>query len=157
MTASDQPFWRTKRLEQLNSEEWEALCDGCGQCCLLKLEDVDTGDIHHTRLTCRLLDIGACRCTDYANRHREVADCVVMRPDNIDELSWLPATCAYRLVAEDKDLHWWHPLVSGRAETVHEAGVSVRSWARSEVGVPESRLDRYIVPDPAVQRPAGVK
>lgn len=150
--SADQPFWRTKTLAQLDSEEWEALCDGCGQCCLVKLEDADTAELYHTRLACRLLDVGACRCTDYANRHRQVDDCVVLQPENLDELDWLPSTCAYRLVHEGKDLYWWHPLVSGRPETVHEAGVSIRGWARSETGVPTERLDFYIVSDPASRR-----
>lgn len=155
MTASDQPFWRTKSLDQLDSGEWEALCDGCGQCCLLKLEDSETEELYHTRLACRLLDIGKCRCSDYENRHQQVADCVVMRADNLADYSWLPATCAYRLIDECKDLFWWHPLVSGRQETVHEAGISVRGWARSETGVPEARLDYYIVPDPSKRKVKG--
>ena len=149
MSAPDQPFWRRKTLDQLTRTEWESLCDGCAQCCLVKLEDADTGELFHTRLACHLLDIGACRCTDYPNRHARVPDCVRLSPVSIGDLSWLPGTCAYRLVAAGEDLPWWHPLVSGDPETVHQAGISIRSWARSEADVPEDRYDRYVVPDPA--------
>lgn len=149
MSRADQPFWRRKRLEEMTAREWESLCDGCGQCCLLKLEDADTGELFHTKLSCRLLDIGACRCGDYENRHERVADCARMTPESVPRQEWLPATCAYRLVAEGRDLYWWHPLVSGDPETVHRAGVSVRGWAQSETGVPESHLDRFVVPDPS--------
>ena len=139
------PFWRTKTLAELDATEWEALCDGCGRCCLLKLEDEDTGVVHDTRLACRLLDIGACRCKDYANRHAKVPDCVRIDAQSVPTLRWLPATCAYRLVAEGQDLAWWHPLVSGSPETVHQAGISVRGFARSEVGVSGRDLERYII------------
>ncbi|MGI9382666.1 MAG: YcgN family cysteine cluster protein [Methyloligellaceae bacterium] len=149
MSASDQPFWRRKTLEQMTRAEWELLCDGCAQCCLIKLEDVDSGDLFHTRLACRLLDISVCRCTDYGNRHTQVPDCVHLATDSIGDLTWLPSTCAYRLVASGQDLPWWHPLVSGDPETVHQAGISVRSWARSEVGVPEDNYQRYVVRDPS--------
>jgi uncharacterized cysteine cluster protein YcgN (CxxCxxCC family) len=154
MERSDQPFWRRKGLDQFTAQEWESLCDGCGQCCLLKLEDEDTGELYHTRLTCRLLDIGACRCTDYENRHERVNDCALVIPDTIDDLDWLPHTCAYRLVMEGRDLYWWHPLVSGDPGSVHEAGISVRGWARSETGVPQDQIDRYVIQDPSRRRPA---
>jgi uncharacterized cysteine cluster protein YcgN (CxxCxxCC family) len=121
-----EPFWKTKPLEAMSKAEWESLCDGCGKCCLSKLEDEDTGEIHWTSIGCRLFDAGTCRCSDYANRLKKVSDCVKLTPRNVRTLSWLPSSCAYRLVAEGKDLAWWHPLVSGRAETVHEAGISVR-------------------------------
>jgi len=127
-----QPFWRRKRLDEMTPEEWESLCDGCGKCCLHKLEDVDTGDIALTNVSCRYLDLGTCRCSDYANRQRNVSDCVALSPDTVAGLRWLPDTCAYRLVAEGHDLHWWHPLVSGDPATVHEAGISVRGKAISE-------------------------
>lgn len=149
MGHDDQPFWRRKALSQLSHEEWESLCDGCGQCCLVKLEDEDTGELIHTRLACRLLDIGACRCRDYGNRHSKVPDCAELTPQTVRYLSWLPSTCAYRLVAEGKDLLWWHPLVSGNPETVHEAGASVRSWARSETGIPEDRVVDFLIKDPS--------
>jgi uncharacterized cysteine cluster protein YcgN (CxxCxxCC family) len=131
VAARTTPFWRRKRLDQMSKAEWESLCDGCGRCCLNKLEYSD-GTIEHTEVACRLLDGTTCRCTRYAERHRLVPDCVVLTPDNVDDLSWLPPSCAYRLVAEGKDLHWWHPLVSGDPETVHTAGVSVRGRTVSE-------------------------
>lgn len=121
-----EPFWRVKALEDMSSREWESLCDGCARCCLIKLEDEDTGTIHYTDIGCTLLDAGACRCRNYANRQQRVADCVRLTPEAVRRLDWLPSTCAYRLVAEGRDLAWWHPLVSGDPNTVHAAGVSVR-------------------------------
>lgn len=128
-------FWRQKSLSEMSSEEWESLCDGCGKCCLVKLIDDETEELQHTRVACELLDIGACRCGDYANRHTIVPDCIKLDPAAIEELSWLPETCAYRLVADGKDLAAWHPLVSGDPESVHAAGISVRAWAISETKV----------------------
>jgi uncharacterized cysteine cluster protein YcgN (CxxCxxCC family) len=119
------PFWR-KPLESLNSSEWEALCDGCGRCCLVKLEDEDTGKFYFTDISCRLLDANACRCADYPRRKAKVPDCVKLTPKRVREIAWLPPTCAYKLVAEGRDLYWWHYLKSGSRDTVHEAGVSVR-------------------------------
>lgn len=108
------------------------MCDGCGLCCLHKLEDAETGEVHYTNVACRLLDLGSCRCGRYADRHRLVPDCLRLDPGNVAALAWLPPSCAYRLVAEGRDLPWWHPLVSGDPETVHRAGVSVRGRAVSE-------------------------
>jgi uncharacterized cysteine cluster protein YcgN (CxxCxxCC family) len=124
--AADEPFWRVKGLESLSPAEWESLCDGCGRCCLVKLEDEDTGAIHYTDVGCTLLDEAACRCHDYENRQGKVPDCVRLTPKAVRTLSWLPPSCAYRLLAEGQDLYWWHPLVSGDADTVHAAGISVR-------------------------------
>ena len=120
------PFWNRKRLEEMSADEWESLCDGCARCCLLKLEDVHTGEVAYTDIACRLLDQGSCRCSDYRNRSDRVPDCVRITPELARSGGWLPSTCAYRLVAEGKDLFWWHPLVSGDPETVHRAGISVR-------------------------------
>ena len=106
--------------------EWESLCDGCARCCLVKLEDEDNGEIAYTDVGCTLLDAGTCRCRDYGNRQAKVADCVRLTPEAVRTLTWLPPTCAYRLVAEGRDLYWWHPLVSGDPQSVHAAGMSVR-------------------------------
>jgi uncharacterized protein len=120
------PFWKRKTLAELTNIEWESLCDGCGRCCLVKLEDEDSGEIAYTDVACKLLDGEGCRCRDYENRQSAVPDCVRLTPDVVTSLSWLPPTCGYRLVSEGRDLPWWHPLVSGNAETVHLAGISVR-------------------------------
>jgi uncharacterized cysteine cluster protein YcgN (CxxCxxCC family) len=121
------PFWKTKSLEEMTVVEWESLCDGCARCCLVKLEDEDTGEIHFTDVGCALLDAKTCRCRDYRRRSRRIPDCVRLTPAIVRKLSWLPVTCAYRLVAQGKDLPDWHPLVSGSPESVHEASVSVRN------------------------------
>jgi uncharacterized cysteine cluster protein YcgN (CxxCxxCC family) len=139
-------FWKTKTLEQMSDAEWESLCDGCGRCCLEKLEDEDTGQIHFTHISCTLLDAGACACKDYGNRSEKVPDCVRLTAENVRSLNWLPPTCGYRLVAEGRDLYWWHPLVSGSADTVHEAGVSVRGRVvATEDEVPLEDWEDHIV------------
>lgn len=139
----------------MNEAEWESLCDGCGRCCLNKLEDADTGEIFFTDVACRLFDAGACRCTDYPNRHTRVADCIPLTAENAGELTWLPPTCGYRLIAEGRDLYWWHPLVSGDPRSVHAAGISVRGRVLSEVDVPETALENYIVKWPG-ELPGGL-
>lgn len=144
-TDDDQPFWQRKRLDEMDHAEWESLCDGCGRCCMLKLEDEDTDIVYMTRLSCKLLNIGQCRCSDYENRHERVPDCLSLTPEMVDELGWLPQTCAYRLISEGSDLAWWHPLVSGSAATVHEAGVSVRDWAIPETAARAEELHKYLV------------
>ncbi|TDT92694.1 MULTISPECIES: YcgN family cysteine cluster protein [Azorhizobium] len=120
-----EPFWRTVPLARMTPEQWESLCDGCGRCCLVKLEDEDTGEIAYTDIGCRLLDGETCRCTDYPNRQAQVPDCVRLTPEAVMTIGWLPPTCAYRLLDEGKDLPWWHPLVSGDPATVTAAGISV--------------------------------
>lgn len=140
------PFWRSKTLEEMTAAEWESLCDGCGRCCLVKLEDEDTGRIHATDIGCRLFDAGTCRCRDYPNRSASVPDCVTLTPHAVRTLSWLPPSCAYRLVAEGRDLPWWHPLVSGDPETVVTAGVSVRGKVHAnEDEVAEEEIVERIV------------
>jgi len=139
-------FWRVKSLEEMTTAEWESLCDGCARCCLVKLEDEDSGEIHFTDLGCKLLDAETCRCRDYRRRRRRVPDCVKLTPEAVRKLSWLPVTCAYRLLAEGRDLAWWHPLVSGSPDTVREAGVSVRGRvAASERDAPIELWPEHIV------------
>lgn len=137
------PFWRTKTLEQMTPAEWESLCDGCGLCCLIRLEDEDTGEIIPTRVACRLFDAKTCRCADYANRKAKVPDCIKLTPGNIEDLMWMPKSCAYRRLHEGRDLAWWHPLVSGDPETVHRAGVSVRgeTISEAELARPDDAMD----------------
>lgn len=140
-----EPFWKWKSLAEMTAEEWESLCDGCGRCCMLKLEDEDTEQIYMTRIACKLLDIGKCSCKDYSKRHDKVPDCLRLTVDLVASLTWLPDTCAYRLVQQGDELAWWHPLVSGDPETVHQAGVSVRTWAMTETPTRADQLHRYIV------------
>ena len=137
------PFWESKSLEEMFESEWESLCDSCGQCCLFKLEDADTGEYALTDVACRFLDHDTCQCSDYKNRQRNVPDCVKVTSSNIAELRWMPETCAYRLLAEGKPLNWWHPLVSGDPETVHTSGASVRGKAISEDMVDD--LEEHVV------------
>lgn len=140
------PFWRTKTLGEMSRAEWESLCDGCAKCCLIKLQDTESDRVDYTDVACHLLDAGQCRCTDYANRHRRVPDCVRLGPDRLDEIiGWMPSTCAYRLLAEGRDLPDWHPLVSGDPESVHRAGVSVRGRVVSEPGLGDEDLEAHIV------------
>ena len=126
------PYWRTKRLEEMTREEWESLCDRCGRCCLHKLRDEATNELSFTNVSCRLLDLETCQCSDYERRRRRVPDCVSLTPETLKEIDWLPPTCAYRRLRDGKDLLWWHPLVSGDPDTVHQAGISVRGRAISE-------------------------
>jgi len=141
----DVPFWHSKLLDEMTDAEWESLCDGCGRCCLHKLEDEDTGELHFTRVSCRLLDTESCRCSDYANRFAQVPDCLTIKPLDAQKLSWLPSTCAYRLVSEGKALEKWHPLVSGSPNSVIEAGVSMAHLCISETVVPLHEFEHHII------------
>ncbi|WP_321345891.1 YcgN family cysteine cluster protein [Breoghania sp.] len=156
MTSTDpqaEPFWRAKSLEALTPAEWESLCDGCGRCCLNKLEDWDTGQIEWTNIACTLLDGETCRCRDYENRQATVPDCVQLTPSEVRTLTWLPPTCAYKLVADGHDLYWWHPLISGSSETVHEAGISVRGRTISEDGMELEDYENHLVDWPLIDGP----
>ncbi|HRK69179.1 MAG TPA: YcgN family cysteine cluster protein [Hyphomonas sp.] len=140
-------YWKRRSLAEMSRAEWEALCDGCGKCCLEKLEDPFSGEISYTNVACRLLDVGTCRCTRYAERRRFVPNCEALTPESILALEWLPKSCAYRLLAEGQALPAWHHLVSGDPDMVHRVGVSVRGRA-----VPERRagpLEHHIVTWPA--------
>lgn len=150
MSAPDPPFWQTKALADMTEAEWESLCDGCGKCCLVGLEDADTGEIYLTDVACKLLDGQTCRCKDYPGRKAIVPDCVKLTPDNVGTLAWLPKTCAYRLVHEGKPLKAWHPLVSGDPESVHAAGVSVRGKTRPEGKLKPRQLIKRITRWPEV-------
>jgi uncharacterized cysteine cluster protein YcgN (CxxCxxCC family) len=139
------PFWRRLTLAEMSTEQWESLCDGCARCCLIKLEDEDSGDVAYTRVACRLLDQDQCRCTRYPERHRLVPDCVHLGPEEASAFHWLPLSCAYRTLAEGRDLADWHPLVSGDADSVHAAGISIRGRILSEEAVHPDGLDEHIV------------
>jgi uncharacterized protein len=145
MVEQEQPFWKRKTLEEMTRQEWESLCDGCARCCLYKLEDEDTGEIYYTNVVCRLLDTHRCRCTAYEERSRLMPTCLVLDADRVKQLQWMPKTCAYRLVAEGKDLEAWHPLVSGDPESVHKAGISVRKRTVAEKDIDMDYLEDYIV------------
>ena len=147
-----EPFWKTKTLAQMTRPEWESLCDGCGRCCLNKLEDEDTGQFIYTRAACKLLDLKTCQCTDYVNRASKVPDCVALTPRNVAELGWLPESCAYRRLNEGRGLAWWHPLVSGTADTVRQAGISVENKAYTEVGIKIDELVHHMWKLPKAKR-----
>lgn len=136
-------FWEEKPLEALDRAEWESLCDGCGKCCIHKLEDDETGELYPTNVACKLLDRHSGRCSDYRHRRAYVPECVRLTPKLLRELDWLPESCAYRLRAEGKPLYDWHPLISGDPESVHRAGQSVRGWTISEIDAGD--LESHIV------------
>lgn len=142
-------FWANVPMDKMTQKEWEALCDGCGKCCLNKLEDEETGEVVLTRVACRLLDDSTCLCSQYPIRHQFVPECIVMSPKTIAEnMYWLPQTCAYRLVTEGRDLYHWHPLISGDPMSVHEAGVSIRGLTVPEFEVDDDDWENHIIEEP---------
>jgi len=140
-----QPFWKRKPLAALSEDEWESLCDGCGRCCLHKLEYERSGEIRYTCIVCRYFDEPTCRCTRYAERTVLVPACLRLRPETVHRIPFLPETCAYRLIVEGRDLPWWHPLVSGSPDTVHAAGISVRGRVLREDFVHPDGWEEMIV------------
>jgi uncharacterized protein len=147
MTGTLRPrFWETVPLRQMTPAEWEALCDGCGKCCLQKLEYDDTGEVAFTRVACRLLDGDTCRCLHYETRRTYVPDCVTLTPKTLPKVAyWLPRTCAYKMLHEGRPLHPWHPLISGDPQSVHAAGVSVQGWSISELTVSEDEWEDHLI------------
>jgi len=142
-------FWERKSLTAMSDKEWEALCDGCGKCCLNKLEDEDSGEVALTRVACRLLDDATCRCAQYDIRHQFVPDCIVLSPQNLPaNLYWMPETCAYKLLHNRQPLPDWHPLISGSADTVHDAGVSMKDRTVSEFDVADEDWEDHIIEEP---------
>ena len=139
------PFWQRKRLDEMTPAEWESLCDGCGLCCLQKLEDEDTGEVYHTDLACRYMDLETCRCTVYGERLKKVPECTVLTPETLNQYYWMPQTCAYRTLAEGRPLADWRPLRSGDPDSVHKAGVSVRGKVISEDAVAEQDWEEHII------------
>ena len=141
---AEKPFWQTVKLADMTTAQWEALCDGCAKCCLVKLQDEDSGEIVFTDIVCNLLDQQSCRCTHYEERTKLVPDCVKLSKDNLDKIDFMPPSCAYRLLHEGKDLLQWHPLVSGRADSVVEAGMSVKGRVIAEMAFDGDSEDRVV-------------
>ena len=138
-------FWKGKTLEQLSPEEWEALCDGCGQCCLYKLEDEESGDLYLTNVVCRFLDHKSCQCRVYKERHQAVPTCVQLTPQNVLELKWIPPTCAYKLIAEGRELPAWHPLICGERQSLQKSEFFVGDRVISETEVDMDDLENYVI------------
>lgn len=136
-------FWQEKTLAEMTQSEWESLCDNCGKCCLHKLQDEETEEIYYTSVVCDLIDLQNCRCTCYADRCTLVPDCLDLKQHDFTEFTWLPQTCAYKLLSEGKPLPDWHPLISGNPNSIHEAGVSIRSYAMKESTIDE--LQEHII------------
>lgn len=139
-------FWERVPLARMTPAEWEALCDGCGKCCLNKLEDAETGEVWFTRIACRLFDDATCRCANYQIRKSIVPECVVLTPDTLDQIAyWMPRSCAYRSLNEGRGLPDWHPLITGDPDSVHRAGISVRGQTLGEFEIPEDDWEDYII------------
>ena len=145
VSGDKKPFYETKSLTEMSPEEWESLCDGCGKCCVLKLEDIDTGAIYSTDVGCKLLDCSTARCQQYETRKTHVPDCVVLTPETLGHLSWMPESCAYRRLYEGRGLADWHPLISGTPDSVATAGHSVAGRVFPEGSVDEEDMPDHIV------------
>lgn len=143
--AQNDKFWKTVPMAEMSRSQWESLCDGCGKCCCIRLEDEDTQDVYITDVACHLFDPETCQCSDYANRSKKVPDCVTLSPDNVEALYWMPQTCSYRLVANGEDLPDWHHLVTGSKDSIHDAGMSVQYAVQNEKDVDQDELHRHIV------------
>ena len=139
-------FWKKKSLAEMSVDEWEALCDGCGKCCLNKIEDEDSGEVFLTRVACRLFDSDTCRCSQYSIRHQFVPECISLTPDSIPKHAyWLPKTCAYLLLWQEKPLFNWHPLISGSPQTVHQAGISIQGQTVPEFEIDEDDWEHHLI------------
>ena len=145
MAAKVEPFWKRKTLAELDTQEWESLCDGCGLCCLQKLEDEEDGGVYYTRIACKLLDLHSCRCKDYPNRRASVPDCIQLTAADAAQFTWLPPTCGYRLVAEGKELPLWHPLVCGDPQAVHAERISLSGRMLAEGTVAEDDWEDHLI------------
>ncbi len=142
-------FWENTPLDRMTRKEWEALCDGCGKCCLNKLEDEETGEVVLTCVACRLFDDTTCRCSQYDIRHQFVPECITLEPGNLDRnMYWMPETCAYKLLWQGKSLFDWHPLISGSAQTVHDAGVSMQNRTVPEFEIAEDDWEDHLIEEP---------
>ena len=141
---TEKPFWQSVKLADMTAAQWEALCDGCAKCCLVKLQDEDSGEIVFTDIVCNLLDQQTCRCTHYQERTKLVPDCVKLTKDNLDKIDFMPPSCAYRLLHEGKDLPQWHPLVSGSADSAVVAGMSVKGRVIAEMAFDGDSEDRVV-------------
>jgi len=137
-------FWETKNLIDMNENEWESLCDKCGKCCVIKLEDFDTQQVHYTNVSCKLLCEKSASCKDYENRKSIVPDCIILSPDNLKDLKWMPETCAYKLLNEGKNLPYWHPLLSGNDKEIVKSGNSVKNRVTNENEIKIKNLPDYI-------------
>tara|TARA_Y100000389_G_scaffold37484_1_gene31816 strand:- start:64 stop:498 length:435 start_codon:yes stop_codon:yes gene_type:complete len=137
-------FWETKNLIDMNENEWESLCDKCGKCCVIKLEDFDTQEVHYTNVSCKLLCEKSASCKNYENRKSIVPDCIILSPDNLKDLKWMPETCAYKLLNEGKELPYWHPLLSGNDKEIVNSGNSVKNRVTNENKIKIKDLPDYI-------------
>lgn len=151
--SEEKPFWETKPLALMSPSEWESLCDGCGKCCLVKLEDEDTSETFFTDVACKQLNTINCQCKDYPNRKKIVPECIIIEPQKLDSVAhWLPPSCAYRRLADGKPLPTWHPLITGDPNSVHEAGMSARCRVMSEIMVPDDDLPDHIATWPLEEK-----